>query len=166
MYGPACVSLWGRLESAFVVLCVPVALGEGSTPEMIVSVVYKALQKCGVPMVLGPGPYPHDTGPWSTPGSLCLSPCSHRTRCFQCTVLYEMEIHLLLSPVGSPGLTHHTVSLLVNSLGTEFSLTHLLSVPDVMTAANTALQTLGTGCSDCFSFHYKYIQDKKSWGKG
>lgn len=82
-WGPACVSLRGRLESPFVVVCAPVALGEGSTPEMTVSVVYKVLQKCGAPMVLGPGPYPHGTRPQSTLGSLWLSPHSHSTRCFQ-----------------------------------------------------------------------------------
>lgn len=87
--GPACISLRGRLESPFVVVCAPVALGEGSTPETTVSVVYEALQKCGAP---------HGAGSQSTPWSLCASPRSHSTHCFQCTVLCEMEAHLLLSP--------------------------------------------------------------------
>lgn len=65
-------------------------------------------------------------------------------------------------PTGSPGLTRRTVSLLVKGLETEFSLTHLRCDD----CSQHSLADTGTGCSDCFSFHCKYIRDKKSWGKG
>lgn len=141
MWGPACFSLRGRLESPFVVVCAPLALGEGSTPE---TTEYEWCRKCfpGSPL-RGPSACPH--------AAIALT-------VFNAPSCMKWKRTCFCPPMGSPGLTRHTVSLLVNGLGTEFSLTHLLCD----NCSQHSLADTGTGCSDCFSFHYKYIHDKKS----
>lgn len=116
-------------------------------------------------MVPGPSPYPHDTGPWSTQGPSACPHAAIELGVFNAPALYGNGNTLtFVLPVGSPGLTHHTISLLVNSLGTEFSLT-CLSVPSCDDCSQHSLADTRYGCSDCFSFHYKYIQDKKAGGR-